>query len=67
MLTPLERMNNLLADLRFVQVDFDALYAGKNSLTPLESVELFLQEQQRLRPSAPKTGQPPCRENAGFF
>ena len=49
MLTPLERVNNLLADLRFAYVDFDALYAGKNSLTPLESVELFLQEQQRLR------------------
>ncbi len=49
MLTPLERVNNLLADLRFAHVDFDALYAGKNSLTPLESVELFLQEQQRLR------------------
>ena len=48
MLTPLERVNNLLADLRFAYVDFDALYAGKNSLTPLESVEL-LQEQQRLR------------------
>ena len=49
MLTPLERVNNLLADLRYAQVDFDALFAGKNSLTPLESVELFLAEQQRLR------------------
>ena len=49
MLTPLERVNNLLADLRFHPIDFDALFAGKNSLTPLESVELFLAEQQRLR------------------
>lgn len=49
MLTPLERVNNLIADLRYAQVDFDALFAGKNSLTPLESVELFLAEQQRLR------------------
>lgn len=49
MLTPLERVNILLADLRFTQVDFDALFAGKNSLTPLEFVELFLSEQQRLR------------------
>ena len=49
MLTPLERVDNLLADLRYAHVDFDALYAGNNSLTPLESVELFLQEQQRLR------------------
>ena len=49
MLTPLERVNNLLADLRYAQVDFDALFSGRNSLTPLESVELFLAEQQRLR------------------
>ena len=49
MLTPLERVNHLLADLRFAQVDFDALYAGKNSLTPRESVELFLQEQSSSR------------------
>ena len=49
MLTPLERVNNLMAGLRYAQVDFDALYAGKNSLTPLESVELFLSEQQRFR------------------
>ena len=30
-------------------VEFEALYAGKNNLTPIESVELFLLEQQRLR------------------
>ena len=29
MLTPLERVNNLIADLRYAQVDFDALFAGK--------------------------------------
>ncbi|RAZ95851.1 ATP-binding protein [Klebsiella oxytoca] len=45
----MERVNNLIADLRYTQVDVDALFAGKNSLTPLESVELFLAEQQRLR------------------
>lgn len=49
MLTPLERVNSLLADLRYAQVDFDALFAGRNSLTPLDSVELFLAEQLRLR------------------
>ena len=49
MLTPQERVLNLLADLRIQPVDFDALYAGRNNLTPLESVELFLIEQQRLR------------------
>lgn len=42
MLMPLERVNNLLADLCFNPVDFDV--AEKNSLTPLESVELFLAE-----------------------
>lgn len=49
MLTPLERMRNLLSDLRIQPVDFDAIYSGKNNLTPLESVELFLQEEMRLR------------------
>ena len=49
MLTPMERVRNLLSDLRIQPVDFDAIYAGKNNLTPLESVELFLQEEMRLR------------------
>lgn len=49
MLTPQQRVRNLLSDLRIQPVDFDALYAGRNNLTPLESVELFLTEQQRLR------------------
>lgn len=49
MLTPLERVQNLLSDLRIQPVDFDAIYAGRNNLTPLESVELFLQEEMRLR------------------
>lgn len=49
MLTPLERVQNLLRDLRIQPVDFDAIYSGKNNLTPLESVELFLQEEMRLR------------------
>lgn len=49
MITPLERVQNLLTDLRMSQVDFDAVFAGKNDLTPLEAVELFLLEQQRMR------------------
>lgn len=49
MLTPLERVRNLLSDLRIQPVDFDAIYAGRDNLTPLESVELFLQEEMRLR------------------
>jgi hypothetical protein len=31
MLTPLERVNNLLSDLRIAPVNFDAVFAGKNS------------------------------------
>ena len=42
MTMPLERVHNLLTDLRMAQVDFDALFAGKSDLTPLEAVELFL-------------------------
>lgn len=49
MLTPLERVDNLLSDLRLNRTDFDALFAGKNDLTPLGAVELFLLEQQRQR------------------
>lgn len=49
MITPLERVQNLLNDLRMAQVDFDAVFTGKNDLTPLEAVELFLLEQQRMR------------------
>lgn len=49
MLTPLERVQNLLSDMRMSQVDFDVIFSGKNDLTPLEAVELFLLEQQRLR------------------
>jgi len=48
-MTPLDNVTALLAALRMQPVDFEALYAGKNRLTPLESVELFLAEQQRLR------------------
>ena len=49
MITPLERVQNLLTDLRMTQVDFDAVFAGRNDLTPLEAVELFLLAQQRIR------------------
>ena len=49
MMTPLERVQNLLTDLRLAQVDFDAIFAGKNNLTPLEAVEQFLLAEQKLR------------------
>lgn len=49
MIKPIDRVAGLITDLRMLPVDFEILYADKNSLTPLESVELFLAEQQRLR------------------
>ena len=49
MTKPLENVTALTTALRMTQVDFESLFAGKNGLTPLESVELFLTEQQRLR------------------
>ena len=49
MLTPTDRVNNLLSNLRLQPVDFEALYSGHNKLTPLESVELFLEEELKLR------------------
>lgn len=33
----------------YMPVDFDEIYKGQNKLTPLESVELFLDEELRLR------------------
>lgn len=45
----IERVNALVTGLRLSSVNFEKLFAGKNSLTPLESVEVFLSEQQRLR------------------
>ena len=45
----IERVNALVSGLRLTSVDLEQLYAEKNQLTPLESVEIFLSEQQRLR------------------
>lgn len=45
----IERVNALVSGLHLVPVDLENLYAKKNNLTPLESVEVFLSEQQRLR------------------
>ena len=44
-----EQIRNLSYNLRPASADLDALFQGHDSLTPLESVELFLLEQQRLR------------------
>lgn len=44
-----ERVNALVSGLHLVPVDLENLYAKKNNLTSLESVEVFLSEQQCLR------------------
>ena len=49
MTAPLERVTRLIAELRLLPVDLDTLYRGQNSLSPLESLEVFLTEEQRLR------------------
>ncbi|AHF10487.1 MULTISPECIES: IS21-like element helper ATPase IstB [Dehalobacter] len=45
----IERVNALVSGLHLAPVDLENLYAKKNNLTPLESIEVFLSEQQRLR------------------
>lgn len=45
----LNHVDLLLENLHLQALDFTAVFAGKNDLTPLESIELFLLEQQRLR------------------
>ncbi len=49
MMTTTEHISGLLSDLRLQAVDFNSIYNGRKSLTPLESVELFLQEELRLK------------------
>jgi DNA replication protein DnaC len=45
----LNHINLLLENLHLQPLNFAAVFSGKNDLTPLESIELFLLEQQRLR------------------
>ena len=45
----IESLNVLISSLRLTAVDFERLFYGNNNLTPLESIDIFLSEQQRLR------------------
>jgi DNA replication protein DnaC len=45
----LDHVMLLLGNLRMPPIDFDAVFAGRNNLTPLEIIELFLLEEQRIR------------------
>jgi len=44
-----DKVNALISGLRLAPIDFESLYSGENSLTPIESIEIFLSEQQRIR------------------
>ena len=44
-----DRIQNLLTDLRIPQIDFNTVFKNQNDLTPLEAVERFLQEYQRIK------------------
>ena len=46
---PLDNITTLMSALRMTPIDFTNLFQDKNNLTPLECVEIFLQEQQRIR------------------
>lgn len=48
MQTTLERVRSLMVDLRMAPIDFERFYNGQNNLTPLDCIELFLIEEQRL-------------------
>lgn len=47
--SPADRINSLSRDLRLAPVNIDTLYAGKNNLTPVKTLEIYLSEQMRIR------------------
>ena len=44
-----DRINSMITDLRLAPVDFNSLYQDQDNLTPLKSVEMFLEEELRIR------------------
>jgi len=49
MSSPADKVNRLIHDLRLASVDIDSLYSGKNNLTPMKTLEIFLNEEMDLR------------------
>ena len=49
MITSTDHINGLISDLRLQAVDFNKIFNGRKSLTPIESVELFLKEELQLK------------------
>ena len=45
----IERISEISTALRLAEIDIDALYAGKNDITPLSAIKLYLEEQLKLR------------------
>ena len=47
-----ERLENISAvssALRLADVDFEALYSGRDDITPLAAVEIYLSEQLKIK------------------
>ena len=47
-----ERLENISAvssALRLADVDFEALYSGRDDITPLSAVEIYLSEQLKIK------------------
>lgn len=44
-----QKINSLLSSLRLTEVDLDKLYTGRNNLTPLECLEIFLSAELEWR------------------
>lgn len=40
----IERISEISTALRLAEIDIDALYAGKNDITPLSAIKLYLEE-----------------------
>ena len=45
----LENIISLASALRLAKVDFEALYSGRNDITPLAAVEIYLSEQLKIK------------------
>lgn len=45
----LDNVNSLIKAIKLSAVDFEAVYADKNDITPLSAIEIFLTEQLKIR------------------
>ena len=45
----IDRISDMSRALRLAEIDINALYAGKDDITPLSAIKLYLEEQLKLR------------------